>query len=70
MGSDDRAVWCELFRRFQLARTRAQIPIRKEDAPEEMMRLGVFRIGAGRLPRQVSGFGDFSFLQIDRGERD
>src|ERR1017187_3268686 len=70
MRSDARAVWCELFRCFQLARTRSEIPIRKEDAPEEMMRLRILRIGAGRLPRQVSGFGDFSSLQIDRGERD
>src|ERR1019366_6396599 len=70
MGSDARVVWCELFRCFQLARTRSEIPIRKEDAPEKMMRLRIFRIGAGRLPRQVSGFRDFSSLQIDRGERD
>jgi len=34
MGSDARAVWCELFRCFQFARTRSEIPIRKEDAPE------------------------------------
>src|ERR1017187_1080038 len=70
MGSDARAVRRELFRCFQLARTRSEIPIRKEDAPEEMMRLRILRIGAGRLPRQGSGFGDFSSLQIDRGECD
>jgi len=35
-----------------------------------MMRLRILRIGADRLPRQASGFGDFSPLQIERGERD